>query len=83
MVMYRAGKHSAGRELVAPVQALETELKTAAEALLSEAQLAAGPVPEPMTPIRDINLEIRRLNLAAYAPLVPHRNLRRDGGPEL
>jgi uncharacterized membrane protein YphA (DoxX/SURF4 family) len=43
------------RELVGPVQALENELKTAAEALLSEQQLAAGPVPEPMTEIRDIN----------------------------
>jgi len=45
------------RELVSPVQALETELETAAEALLNEQQLAKGPVPEPMTEIRAINLQ--------------------------
>jgi uncharacterized membrane protein YphA (DoxX/SURF4 family) len=45
------------RQLIGPVQALEAELKTAALALLSEQQLAAGPVPEPMTPVRSINLQ--------------------------
>jgi uncharacterized membrane protein YphA (DoxX/SURF4 family) len=45
------------RELVGPVQALEAELKREAEALLSEAQLAAGPAPEPMTEIRSIDLQ--------------------------
>ncbi|MDZ4688000.1 MAG: hypothetical protein SH850_23245 [Planctomycetaceae bacterium] len=45
------------RQLVGPVQALEAELKTAATELLSEPQLAAGPVPEPMTAIRSINLQ--------------------------
>jgi uncharacterized membrane protein YphA (DoxX/SURF4 family) len=44
------------RELVGPVQALEAELKTEAEELLTEGQLAAGPVPEPMTEMRSINL---------------------------
>lgn len=44
------------RKLVGPVQALETQLKADAEELLSQSQLAAGPVPEPMTPIRSINL---------------------------
>ncbi len=45
------------RQLVGPVQALENELKTTAIELLSPAQLAAGPVPEPMTPIRSVNLQ--------------------------
>uniref|UniRef100_A0A7C4LLN8 DoxX family membrane protein n=1 Tax=Schlesneria paludicola TaxID=360056 RepID=A0A7C4LLN8_9PLAN len=45
------------RDLVGPVQALEAELKHAAEALLSEQQLAAGPVPEPMTKQRMIDLQ--------------------------
>jgi uncharacterized membrane protein YphA (DoxX/SURF4 family) len=44
------------RELVGPIQALESELKADAEALLSEYQLAAGPVPERMTEVRAINL---------------------------
>lgn len=45
------------KQLIGPVQALEAELKTAATELLSEEQLAAGPVPEPMTAIRSINLQ--------------------------
>lgn len=45
------------KQLVGPVQALEAELKTAATELLSEYQLSAGPVPEPLTPIRSINLQ--------------------------
>jgi uncharacterized membrane protein YphA (DoxX/SURF4 family) len=45
------------RQLVGPVQALEAELKTEAEKLLTPAQLALGPVPEPMTPMRRINLQ--------------------------
>jgi uncharacterized membrane protein YphA (DoxX/SURF4 family) len=45
------------KQLIGPVQALETELKTSATELLSQEQLAAGPVPEPMTPIRSINLQ--------------------------
>jgi len=44
------------RELVAPVQALESDLKQDAEHLLNEAQLAAGPVPEPLTEMRAVNL---------------------------
>jgi uncharacterized membrane protein YphA (DoxX/SURF4 family) len=44
------------RKLVGPVQALEKEMKAAAEELLEPQQLAAGPVPEPMTPIRQIDL---------------------------
>lgn len=45
------------RDLVGPVQALEAELKRAAEALLSEEQLAAGPVPEPLTMLRLVDLQ--------------------------
>jgi len=45
------------RELVGPVQALETEMKVDAEKLLSESQLALGPVPETLTPMRRINLQ--------------------------
>jgi uncharacterized membrane protein YphA (DoxX/SURF4 family) len=45
------------KQLVGPVQALEAQLKTAATELLSEQQLVAGPVPEPMTPVRSINLQ--------------------------
>ncbi len=45
------------RSLVGPVQALESELKAEATQLLSQEQLAAGPVPEPMTPMRSINLQ--------------------------
>lgn len=45
------------RQLVGPVQALEAELKAAATELLSEAQLAAGPVPEPMTQLQLVNLQ--------------------------
>lgn len=44
------------RDLVGPVQALEQELFTSAEELLSVEQLAAGPVPPAATPIRSINL---------------------------
>lgn len=43
------------RKLVGPVQALEKEMKTSAEGLLVESQLAKGPVPEPMTPIQQID----------------------------
>jgi uncharacterized membrane protein YphA (DoxX/SURF4 family) len=39
------------------VQALETELKQDAEKLLSADQFARGPVPELMTPIRQLNLQ--------------------------
>jgi len=45
------------RSLVGPIQALEAELKTEATQLLSQEQLAAGPVPEAMTPLRSINLQ--------------------------
>jgi uncharacterized membrane protein YphA (DoxX/SURF4 family) len=45
------------RQLVGPVIALENELKIDAEKLLSPAQLALGPVPQPLTPIRRINLQ--------------------------
>ncbi len=45
------------RKLVGPVQALEAEMKTKALQLLDEHQLAAGPVPERMTPMRRINLQ--------------------------
>ena len=44
------------RDLVGPVQALESELFAAAEELLSVEQLAAGPVPPAASPIRNINL---------------------------
>ena len=43
------------RDLVGPVQALEQELFTSAEELLSVEQLAAGPVPPAASPIRSIN----------------------------
>ncbi|GIX03817.1 MAG: hypothetical protein KatS3mg113_0823 [Planctomycetaceae bacterium] len=45
------------RELVGPVQALEAELKQAAEALLTEEQLRAGPPPEPWTTLRLVDLQ--------------------------
>jgi uncharacterized membrane protein YphA (DoxX/SURF4 family) len=45
------------RELVGPVMALDAELKQEAEKLLTPAQLALGPVPEPITPIRRLNLQ--------------------------
>ncbi len=45
------------RQLVGPIQALEAELKTKATELLSESQLAAGPAPEALTPVRSINLQ--------------------------
>lgn len=45
------------RQLVGPVQALEADLKQEAEKLLTPAQLALGPVSEPMTPMRRINLQ--------------------------
>jgi uncharacterized membrane protein YphA (DoxX/SURF4 family) len=44
------------RDLVGPVQSLESELFAAAEVLLSVEQLAAGPVPPAASPIRSINL---------------------------
>lgn len=43
------------RKLVGPVQALEKEMQAEAEALLSTDQLHAGPLPEPMTPMRQID----------------------------
>ena len=43
------------REVVGPVQALEKKMLTEADELLTPKQLSAGPVPEPMTPIRRIN----------------------------
>lgn len=45
------------RQLVGPVIALENELKVEAEKLLSPSQLALGPVSEPMTSIRRLNLQ--------------------------
>lgn len=45
------------RQLIGPVQALESELKTKATEMLGESQLLAGPVPEPLTPIRSIDLQ--------------------------
>ncbi|MFO0916977.1 MAG: hypothetical protein U0872_01515 [Planctomycetaceae bacterium] len=45
------------RELVGPVLALENEMKIDAEKLLSESQLSLGPVPEPLTAMRRINLQ--------------------------
>lgn len=45
------------RQLVGPVQALESELKTEAEKLLSAEQLARGPLPLRMTPMRRLNLQ--------------------------
>lgn len=45
------------RQLIGPVQALESELKTKATEMLGESQLLAGPVPEPITPIRSIDLQ--------------------------
>jgi uncharacterized membrane protein YphA (DoxX/SURF4 family) len=43
------------RKVVGPVQALEKEMKAAAEELLTTQQLAMGPVPEPTTPVSQIN----------------------------
>ncbi len=43
------------RQLVSPIQAMENELKQDAEKLLTAAQLAKGPAPEPMTPIGRLN----------------------------
>jgi uncharacterized membrane protein YphA (DoxX/SURF4 family) len=43
------------REVVGPVQALEKKMMADADELLTEKQLSAGPVPEPMTPVRKIN----------------------------
>jgi uncharacterized membrane protein YphA (DoxX/SURF4 family) len=43
------------RRLVGPVMALESDLKKDAEQLLHPHQLAAGPVPEPWTQVRQIN----------------------------
>lgn len=44
------------RKVVGPIQALEKEMQTEAEALLTTSQLAKGPVAEPMTPVRQIDL---------------------------
>ena len=43
--------------LLGPVKSMDSELKVAAEKLLSEAQLARGPVPEPMSKQRSIDLQ--------------------------
>jgi len=43
-------------ELVGPVKALEKEMKEKAEALLTPEQIARGPVPEPMTQLRQADL---------------------------
>lgn len=43
------------RKLVSPVQALEKEMEAEAEDLLTTEQLAAGPVPEPVDPVRQID----------------------------
>lgn len=45
------------KKLIGPVQALEAKMKTEALQLLDESQLAAGPIPERMTPMRRINLQ--------------------------
>jgi len=42
-------------EVVGPVQALEEKMKTAATELLTPAQLQAGPVPAPVTPLDRTN----------------------------
>lgn len=44
-------------QLVNPVKTLENELKVEAEKLLTPEQLARGPVPEPMTAMRRLNLQ--------------------------
>lgn len=44
------------REVVGPVQALEKEMQTKAEELLTVDQLAAGPLPPEPSPIQKINL---------------------------
>ncbi len=43
------------REVVGPVQALEKKMLTEANELLTEKQLSAGPVPEPVTQMHRIN----------------------------
>ena len=43
------------REVVGPVQALEKKMLTDADELLTEKQLSAGPVPEPVTQMHRIN----------------------------
>ena len=43
------------RKLVGPVQSLEKEMHSEAERLLTPEQLSKGPVPEPLTPIGQIN----------------------------
>lgn len=45
------------RKLVGPVQALFAEFKVEAEKLLDQSQLAVGPVPVRMTPMRSIDLQ--------------------------
>ncbi len=44
-------------KLVGPVKALDQELKDTAQKLLTEAQLARGPVRLPLTPVDQINLQ--------------------------
>ncbi|MEI8380549.1 MAG: hypothetical protein WCJ09_10500 [Planctomycetota bacterium] len=43
------------RKLVGPVQSLEKEMHTEAERLLTPEQLSKGPVPEPLSPVGQIN----------------------------
>ncbi len=43
------------RKLVSPVQALEKDMQADAEGLLTAEQLRQGPVPEPLTPVRQID----------------------------
>lgn len=43
------------RQVVGPIQALESELQASAKEMLTQSQLALGPLPEPTTPIRQIN----------------------------
>ena len=42
-------------EVVAPIKALDTELKEQAQLLLTDEQLARGPVPLPRTPVQQID----------------------------
>lgn len=43
------------RDVVGPIQALEKEMQTKAEELLTAQQLAAGPIPPEASPMRQIN----------------------------
>lgn len=57
------------RRVVGPVVALDKELRDEAEKLLTSDQLAAGPVPEPWTPIRTLNWRTM-WSLAAFGVLL-------------